>query len=222
MFRFPRLASIGVPGPSNTNTFDDWLRKKWIPHGYVVTRMREWPAEWPRQERCSVFKLAGSLSESTPHVPILHRGMGIRGPETTRPKSPLFLKQSPRRPRRHAEARRLLAIRQSLRDFPFRQSAWWRTQSLSNPFLHPNSLLTGKRTGNFSNLGRLAPAPKAGNSNVIEGFESNSVGIRTGNFGSKNTEIQKKNREFRCFWDVWSIPVIAAPSRRRFSGPEPG
>jgi hypothetical protein len=45
MFRFPRLASIGVPGPSNTNTFDDWLRKKWIPHGHGVTRMRDSPAE---------------------------------------------------------------------------------------------------------------------------------------------------------------------------------
>ena len=31
-----------------------------------------------------------------------------------------------------------------------RKSVWWRTQSLSNPSLYCNSLLTGKRTGNFS------------------------------------------------------------------------
>ena len=33
-----------------------------------------------------------------------------------------------------------------------RKSAWWRTQSVSNPSLHRNSLLTGKRTGSISNL----------------------------------------------------------------------
>jgi hypothetical protein len=30
---------------------------------------------------------------------------------------------------------------------------WWRTQSLSNPSPISNSLLTGKRTGNFAEIG---------------------------------------------------------------------
>jgi len=30
------------------------------------------------------------------------------------------------------------------------QTGWWRTQSISNLSQHPNSLLTGKLTGNFA------------------------------------------------------------------------
>jgi hypothetical protein len=35
----------------------------------------------------------------------------------------------------------------------FAQSAWWRTQSQSNRSRKPNSLLTGKITGNFEHSG---------------------------------------------------------------------
>ena len=38
------------------------------------------------------------------NVPMLHRGTGIRGPETARPKSPLWAKRSLRRPKRQRQS----------------------------------------------------------------------------------------------------------------------
>jgi hypothetical protein len=46
-------------------------------------------------------------------------------------------------------------------------TAWWRTQSHTNRSPHPNSLLTGKRTGNFVNSalsGRFLKADTQANS----------------------------------------------------------
>jgi hypothetical protein len=36
-------------------------------------------------------------------------------------------------------------------------TAWWRMQSDANPSQHPNSLITGKITGNFENSGPQQP-----------------------------------------------------------------
>ena len=43
----------------------------------------------------------------------------------------------------------------SLHKAPDGQTEWWRMQSDANPSLHPNSLLTGKLTGNFVKIACL-------------------------------------------------------------------
>jgi hypothetical protein len=46
---------------------------------------------------------------------------------------------------------------------------WWRTQSKSNPSPLPNSLLTGKRTGNFAKTA-VSVASKTVNNSVVTGL----------------------------------------------------
>ena len=71
----------------------------------------------------------------------------------------------------------------------------WRTQSMSNPSLHPNSLLTGKRTGNFAIPRQFPP-------NDFEAFQPNSLNIgtrniceRTGNFRRHSGNFQRPREE---------------------------
>jgi hypothetical protein len=52
------------------------------------------------------------------------------------------------------------AIQQQPGNLGYRGTGWWRTQSLSNPSPLGNSLLTGKRTGNFS-IFRIWPGAEA-------------------------------------------------------------
>jgi hypothetical protein len=66
--------------------------------------------------------------------------------------------------------------------------------AMSADLIHGEHRLTGKRTGNFSILGHLAPA-EGHEPKDIEAIEPNSLDIGTGKFCSKNREIQKE-REF--------------------------
>ena len=72
---------------------------------------------------------------------------GFLGPETNRPKSHSGPKRCPRRPKR---SRGFLP---SPGNLAVRKNAWWWMQSGSNRSPPRNSLLAGKRTGNFAESG---------------------------------------------------------------------
>src|SRR5580704_9087371 len=86
------------------------------------------------------------------------------------------------------------------RTFPTSGSSTWRPDWLADDAVHgepvsaPNSLITGKNTGKFANLGRrdVCIAPDV---SVYRDLCRVSLRNRTGNFGRENREVITQNRE---------------------------
>jgi hypothetical protein len=84
----------------------------------------------------------------------------------------------------------------------------WRTQSQSNSSLHPNSLLTGKFTGNFAESGPRARIRMSTN----ERIQMVAVKFPT----QKNRELFRRNTEF-YFWTMEISPPNSKSLRIEFS-----
>ena len=74
-------------------------------------------------------------------------------------------------------------------------TTWWRTQSQSNLSPPPNSLLTGKRTGNFSILDCF-PARAPPLVQLFRKVRANFPSYRNREFMGRNREFCFRNREF--------------------------
>src|SRR5262245_53157507 len=77
--------------------------------------------------------------------------------------------------------RRFGALRTPAGNLRTRRTAWWRAQSKSNPSPRPNSLLTGKRTGNFVEITAWCDF-ESRRASKFKGLQQNSLLNRTGNF----------------------------------------
>ena len=80
------------------------------------------------------------------------------------------------------------AIRERPGNISRRRTAWWRTQSQSNPSPLPNSLLTGKITGNFVETARFVRYRRL----ASEQFQRLTATFPT----LQNRELFRRNREF--------------------------
>ena len=94
-----------------------------------------------------------------------------------------------------AKARRFEAFGVALETLETERSAWWRTQSQSNLSPLPNSLLTGKRTGNFAKS-RLRERQRLQIILSLQGFPYKFPTQRNRELFWRNTEFWRKNREF--------------------------
>ena len=101
-----------------------------LPHGHGVTRMRDLPAEWPRQRQMLGLWAMSASEYRTCRCSRQERR--FRGLETARPKSHFGRNWSPQRQNADRRARQLRAIWRSPGNLAVRKNAWWRSQSLSN------------------------------------------------------------------------------------------
>ena len=134
----------------------------------------------------------------------------MQSPETGRRKSPLSRlhgAQRPHAPRlNRGKARKLGPILQRPRTVSSYRSAWWWMQSPSNPSQRPNSLLTGKLTGNFAESG-LARRFSRAVCQLIQWFAAKFPRQRNREFFEHNREFSAKNREFpprNAGFRIWS------------------
>ena len=104
--------------------------------------------------------------------------------------------------------------------FPVRKSAWWRTQSLSNRSRIRNSLLTGKRTGNFADFGRFSAHSTTRRRANSSGFRripcETEQGISLAKQGSFS-EQGRRSRKRPFLAHLFVAVGIAICSRRRFA-----
>ena len=109
----------------------------------------------PANTRCSVYRFESLiLSDFTSRLGRGAPGTGLRSPETgsqnPRYRASAVVGDCTSRTWNRRMPRKLRAIRQRRGNAGSHESAWWRRQLGSNPSPHQNSLLTGKRTGNFA------------------------------------------------------------------------
>src|SRR5262245_803648 len=75
------------------------------------------------------------------------------------------------------------------------ETAWWRTQSKSNPSPLPNSLLTGKLTGNYVEFARLMRF-RSPTREQIQRLATKFPTQQNSEFLRRNREFARENREF--------------------------
>ena len=109
--------------------------------------------------------------------------------------------------------RQIGAIRRISGNLGSNGTAWWRTQSQSNPSPLPNSLLTGKRTGNSSKLESL-PRQRPQIMALAKGLRSKFP-------RQKNRELFRPSREFWCRNSEFFRPKSKSPPDEVFGTHRP-